>query len=81
MTSNRYGAQCSTVHRDFLADHSRSMATAVTSPPPMHRQATPRCIVLTHGDQPARDWFAAELAKLAPKTKVVDPIPGKEYTL
>lgn len=44
-------------------------------------QATPRCIVLTHGDQPARDWFAAEIAREAPKTKVVDPVPGKEYTL
>ncbi|MBP6508349.1 MAG: MBL fold metallo-hydrolase [Opitutaceae bacterium] len=42
-------------------------------------QATPRSIVLTHGDQPARDWFAAELAKASPKTKVIDPVPGKEY--
>jgi Cft2 family RNA processing exonuclease len=42
-------------------------------------QATPRSIVLTHGDQPARDWFAQELARQLPKTKVFDPVPGKEY--
>jgi Cft2 family RNA processing exonuclease len=42
-------------------------------------QATPRSIVLTHGDQPARDWFAQELATKLPQTKVLDPVPGKEY--
>jgi Cft2 family RNA processing exonuclease len=42
-------------------------------------QATPRTIVLTHGDPPARAWFAAELAKQLPKAKVLDPIPLKPY--
>ncbi|KXU34736.1 MBL fold metallo-hydrolase [Cephaloticoccus primus] len=42
-------------------------------------QAAPRAIVLTHGDQPARDWFAQQLAEQLPKTKVLDPQPGKEY--
>lgn len=42
-------------------------------------QATPRSIVLTHGDQPARDWFARQLAQHLPKTKVIDPVPGQEY--
>jgi len=42
-------------------------------------QATPRSIVLTHGDQPARDWFAAELAKQLPNAKILDPIPLKTY--
>ncbi len=42
-------------------------------------QAAPRSIVLTHGDQPARDWFDQQFAELMPKTKVIDPVPGKEY--
>ncbi|MFI5358164.1 MAG: MBL fold metallo-hydrolase, partial [Opitutales bacterium] len=42
-------------------------------------QAKPRSIVLTHGDQPARDWFAQQLAEKAPGTKVIDPVPGREY--
>ncbi len=42
-------------------------------------QANPRSIVLTHGDQPARDWFTKQLAQALPKTKVFDPTPGKEY--
>jgi len=42
-------------------------------------QATPRSIVLTHGDPPARAWFAAELAKQLPKAKILDPIPLKPY--
>lgn len=42
-------------------------------------QATPRSIVLTHGDQPARDWFARQFAANLPKSKVLDPVPGQEY--
>lgn len=42
-------------------------------------QAAPRAIVLTHGDPPARAWFADELAVALPKTKVIDPVPGQEY--
>ncbi len=42
-------------------------------------QTGARSIVLTHGDQPARDWFAQQLAAKAPNSKVLDPVPGKEY--
>jgi len=42
-------------------------------------QATPRTVVLTHGDPPARAWFAAELAKQLPKAKILDPIPLQPY--
>lgn len=37
----------------------------------------PRAIVLTHGDQPARDWFAAEFKRADPAIKVIDPVPLK----
>ncbi len=39
----------------------------------------PRSIVLTHGDPPARAWFAEQLAVKLPKTKTLDPVPLKEY--
>ena len=42
-------------------------------------QTEARCVVLTHGDPPARAWFAAQLAQLAPKIKVLDPVPLKTY--
>ncbi|HRI82915.1 MAG TPA: MBL fold metallo-hydrolase [Opitutaceae bacterium] len=42
-------------------------------------QAAPRSIVLTHGDQPARDWFTRELSLALPNAKIIDPTPGKEY--
>ncbi|HEY0966425.1 MAG TPA: MBL fold metallo-hydrolase [Opitutaceae bacterium] len=42
-------------------------------------QATPRSLILTHGDQAARDWFARELAIKAPNTKVIDPVPLQTY--
>src|SRR5471032_2713349 len=42
-------------------------------------QTGARSIVLTHGDPPARKWFAEQLAAKAPKSKVLDPVPGKEY--
>jgi len=42
-------------------------------------QAAPRAIVLTHGDQAARDWFAQQFAEQLPNTKVLDPTPGEEY--
>ncbi len=38
----------------------------------------PRVVVLTHGDQPARDWFAKTIAEAAPAIKVIDPEPLKE---
>ncbi|MFZ9682811.1 MAG: MBL fold metallo-hydrolase [Cephaloticoccus sp.] len=42
-------------------------------------QAEPRSIVLTHGDPPARAWFAEQFASRLPKSKVLDPVPGQEY--
>ncbi|MFT3870116.1 MAG: MBL fold metallo-hydrolase [Nibricoccus sp.] len=42
-------------------------------------QATPRSVVLTHGDPEARAWFADELAKQLPKAKILDPVPLKQY--
>ncbi len=42
-------------------------------------QTGARSIVLTHGDPPARAWFAAQLAEQAPQSKVLDPIPLKTY--
>ncbi|HEV8072828.1 MAG TPA: MBL fold metallo-hydrolase RNA specificity domain-containing protein, partial [Opitutaceae bacterium] len=42
-------------------------------------QTAARAVVLTHGDQPARDWFAQQLAEKMPATKVLDPVPGKSY--
>jgi Cft2 family RNA processing exonuclease len=42
-------------------------------------QAEPRSIVLTHGDPPARAWFADQLAAKLPKAKVLDPVPLREY--
>ena len=42
-------------------------------------QTTARSIVLTHGDPPARAWFAQQLAELAPESKVLDPVPLKAY--
>ena len=36
-------------------------------------------IVLTHGDPPARAWFAEQLAVQAPQSKVLDPVPLKTY--
>ncbi|MCC5834972.1 MAG: MBL fold metallo-hydrolase [Opitutales bacterium] len=37
----------------------------------------PRAIVLTHGDQPARDWFREQLSERLPDAKVFDPQPLK----
>jgi len=42
-------------------------------------QTEARSIVLTHGDPPARAWFAAQLATAAPKSKVLDPVPLQTY--
>ena len=42
-------------------------------------QATPRSIVLTHGEAPARAWFAQQLSEKLPQTKVLDPVPLQIY--
>lgn len=42
-------------------------------------QASPRAIVLTHGETPARAWFAEQLKTRLPQTTVLDPQPLKTY--
>jgi len=42
-------------------------------------QCRPRSLVLTHGDPPARAWFMQEFAAKLPHTKLLDPVPLKEY--
>ncbi len=39
----------------------------------------PRSIVLTHGDPPARTWFADQLKEKLPAAKVFDPVPLQSY--
>ncbi len=41
--------------------------------------AEPRAVVLTHGDPPARRWFAERIAEIAPKVAVLDPEPLRTY--
>ncbi|MBE2215928.1 MAG: MBL fold metallo-hydrolase [Opitutaceae bacterium] len=41
----------------------------------------PRQIVLTHGDPPARAWFAEQIAGADSKVRVLDPVPGQTYEL
>ncbi|MCC5023618.1 MAG: MBL fold metallo-hydrolase [Candidatus Synoicihabitans palmerolidicus] len=42
-------------------------------------QATPRAIVLTHGDPEARQWFADQIAERDSTVTVLDPTPGETY--
>jgi Cft2 family RNA processing exonuclease len=42
-------------------------------------QTQARSIVLTHGDPPARAWFAEQLAAQAPDSRVLDPVPLQSY--
>ncbi len=42
-------------------------------------QCNPRSVVLTHGDPPARAWFAEQLKVKLPKAKVLDPVPLQTY--
>ncbi|HZP60229.1 MAG TPA: MBL fold metallo-hydrolase [Opitutaceae bacterium] len=42
-------------------------------------QTQARAVVLTHGDPPARAWFAQQLAEKMPPAKVLDPVPGQTY--
>ena len=45
-----------------------------------HR-ASPRTIVLHHGDPEARQWFVEQLAHAPYQPEVIDPVPGKTYNL
>ncbi|MGB0408719.1 MAG: MBL fold metallo-hydrolase [Opitutales bacterium] len=40
-----------------------------------------RAIVLTHGDHDARRWFKDQLAHQSEQTAVIDPKPGREYSI
>ena len=40
-----------------------------------------RSIVLNHGDDDARNWFAEQLAERAPESEILDPKPLFAYTL
>jgi Cft2 family RNA processing exonuclease len=42
-------------------------------------QSGARSVVLTHGDPPARAWFAQKLGELMPDTRVLDPVPLQTY--
>ena len=42
-------------------------------------QTGARCVVLTHGDPPARAWFAQILSEQMPNTRVLDPVPLHTY--
>lgn len=44
-------------------------------------QTGARSIVLTHGDPPARAWFAKQLATQAPQSRVLDPAPLQTYNV
>lgn len=41
----------------------------------------PRAVVLSHGDEEARDWFKEQIRELDPGCKVVDPKPLKTVTV
>ncbi len=36
-----------------------------------------RAVVLTHGEEDARKWFANEMSRVMPASKVHDPVPGQ----
>jgi Cft2 family RNA processing exonuclease len=39
----------------------------------------PRAVVLTHGDPPARRWFAENLPSQLPAARILDPVPGTTH--
>jgi Cft2 family RNA processing exonuclease len=42
-------------------------------------QTQARSVILTHGDQAARDWFVKELGAKMPGSKIIDPVPLQTY--
>lgn len=40
-----------------------------------------KTIILTHGDEPARAWFKAEIEKALPETKIIIPEKGQTYQI
>lgn len=45
------------------------------------KQSEARSIVLTHGDQSARDWFSQNLSRCLPHAKILNPVPLVEYLI
>ncbi len=43
------------------------------------KDCTPKHIVLTHGDPPAREWFMKTLRAEIPGAKITDPAPGVPF--
>ncbi len=44
-------------------------------------QTQARSVILTHGDQAARDWFVQELGAKMPGSKIIDPVPLQTYEI
>ena len=44
-------------------------------------QSLPDTIVLTHGENEARNWFQQSLNLHLPNTQIIDPIPGQTYPI
>lgn len=45
------------------------------------KEMSPRQIILTHGENEARQWFSDQFAHHLPTTQVLDPVPGERYTV
>jgi Cft2 family RNA processing exonuclease len=76
--SAAYGPQpvrCRVEHFDFTAHAQRDDLLRYVL------DVRPRVCVLVHGDRPALDWFATELAREAPGLQVVIPPPGQGIEL
>lgn len=43
--------------------------------------ANPRAIILTHGEQPAREWFMNTFSQKLPEVKIINPLPQKDYII
>jgi predicted metal-dependent RNase len=41
----------------------------------------PRHVILVHGDEPAREWMAAEIRTALPETRVTIPQPGEQVEI
>ncbi len=42
---------------------------------------SPKTVILVHGDEPARRWFAQELGRRLPEARIVIPAPGETIDL
>lgn len=69
----RVNAKVERYHLSGHADREELVAFA--------RDCSPRNIVLTHGDPPAREWFSAALRERLPGAVIIDPKPGVPVSL